>query len=189
MSLDLNICPGLQNHPLLVGFFEFISSIIKHFQSIKASKHLIFWPPSTTCPFITRSCYKCFTFVLFSYILFFFRLSPIQCLLQLIGYSVTTSSIALTDRPNSHISTAYSIYCLVLLKTVLFGLVSTILLTFSNMTLHSVVDSASSCFKLLSTPNASVNWPWIFTFLLNPVASFLLWKPTYGSSSLRGRTT
>jgi len=72
---------------------------------------------------------------------------------------VTTPSVSLTDHPSLSTSSAYAIYCLVLLKIVPFGLVSIFLITFPMTILKSVVDSASPCLQALSVPNAAVSFP------------------------------
>jgi len=77
---------------------------------------------------------------------------------------VTTSSVVLTSCPSINTSSAYAVYCLVLLKIVPFGLVS--VFTLSDTVLNSAVNSASPCLKPLSMPDASVNCPWICTFPL-----------------------
>jgi hypothetical protein len=135
---------------------DFISSLITFLEFIKAPKYLKFWTPSSLCPYVTWPCPKFVVFLLIvnHFVLFSFITNP---LLHAASLShVTTSSTTST-------SSAYAVYCLILLKIVYWGLVSISLITFSNTVLKNIVDSASPCLEYLSASNASINCLWVVT--------------------------
>jgi hypothetical protein len=74
--------------------------------------------------------------------------------------------------PTINMSSAYAIYCLVLLKTVAFRLVFIFLIMFSSTIFNSHVESASPCLKTLSNMLQSIVLGFSL-FHLNS-ASFLL---------------
>ena len=131
MALDLNICLRLSEHLLPAAILDFISSLSKSFALIKVliiynsePLQLLVRPFSDLALNLSCCC-------LFSSVLFCFHLSPIQCLLQLLW--CLTSSVALTVRPSTNMSSAQAIYCLVLFKTIPVELVA-IFLTTMNCT-------------------------------------------------------
>jgi hypothetical protein len=71
---------------------------------------------------------------------------------------VTAYSFAHTNHPSINTLSVYALYYLVLLKIIPFGVVFIFPFTFCSTVLNNAVDSASSCLKPLSMPNASVIW-------------------------------
>jgi hypothetical protein len=114
------------------------------------------------------ACHQQFIFMYF--LLLSFITNPVLTAASLIY--VTTTSIALTNRTSINTSSAYAIYCLVLLKTVLFRLVSIFLIIFSSTISNSDVDSASTCLKTLRQMLQSIVL--VFSLFHLNSASFLL---------------
>lgn len=71
-------------------------------------------------------------------------------------------SVTLTVHPSINAS-AYAVYCLVLLKVVLLGLLSIFVMTLSNTIFNNNLDSVSLVSSLFLCTHASVSYPWIFT--------------------------
>jgi len=87
--------------------------------------------------------YTCVTFLLIFmyYVLLSIITSPV--LTAASSIFVTSTSVPLTDGPSINTSSACATYLLLLLKNVLFGLVSIFLITLSSTILNGVIDSAS----------------------------------------------
>lgn len=71
-----------------------------------------------------------FLFIFMYFVFLLFITSPVLTASSLIY--VTTYSVAVTDRPSISTSSAYAVYCLVLLDIVPFRLVSVFLITFPS---------------------------------------------------------
>ena len=83
-------------------------------------------------------------------------------------------SVTLTIHPSINTSSAYAVCCLVLLKMVLLGLLSVLIITFSNTMFNNNVDSALLVSSLFLCVHASVSCPWIFISPLESCSVILI---------------